>query len=293
MPTPITGSVVWSADALSAGFGSALRLKRFVVNAAETFAYFPDGQAAATQTIYRLNLATQAWTQLYAPAFFTTPVQSVALSADEATLYSGTIAIGGTTPHIYTSNTDGSGTATDALNWTFGSYACAYTRMFRDPVTGFLMGADSSGRNISYINPAALTAPANYFSLPNAQFLAGVSRSRFDATQLLAAHTINCASKYVCRYRNGRLKAIAGNGTNSAISVGSAFAQPIGDVVDMQDDSSNNVYLGAGNNVYTLINGTTALIKTGGYDVNGGMQYLPLSNRLLIANGTSTATLLQ
>jgi hypothetical protein len=290
VPSTITGTVAWTADVSAAGFGSSMRLGRGVVNAAETFAYFPDRQSAATLNVYKLNLATQVWTKLYADSFYANPIRALALSADEATLYAATAAVGGTTPHIYTSATDGSGSATDAASWTASSTAPAFQRMMLDPTTGYLMGADSSGRTIPYLVPGTWGTPGIYYYPPNSQFISGIFPARYDTDKILLAHTTNCSSFYILEYsrRAGRCRAIAGDGSTSGIAVGSAYTNPIGDAVDLVSDVDGRVYIGVPSSVYSLVNGTTTLVRSGGYDNQGGVIYMPTANALLVCDGTFT-----
>jgi len=278
MATPITGTVNYTASI--SGIDVNARLGNGCVDATETYAYYPD---TATRRIFRLDIASGSITALYGNTFQLAgfPIIALAFMPDGVTLIGSTDQIAGTA-YFYTFLADGSSVSPTQVGTTT---TMGLRRLRLDPSTGFLFVCHNS-QLLLYTVPGTWSALANYSAFFQ-RVVTDMNNSRYDSDKFLVCATTSNTQYYICEYskRSGLVKVLAGDGSQSAASTGSAYATPVGTASHVDSDSDGRVYYGTSPSVYSLIDGTVAQVLASGYGTGGGIIFLPISNRLLVCNG--------
>jgi hypothetical protein len=278
MASPITGTVDYTA--VINGIDASSRLGMGCVDASETYAYYPD---TANRRIFRLDIAAGTFTSLYGNTFQVSgfPMKSLVFMPDGVTLAGTTDLITGTA-YIYTFLADGtSGSPTQVGTITTNQLR----RLHIDQSTGYMFVADGTSKQLLYTIPGTWGALQNYFAFFN-RFVSDIKTARYDNDKILITATNSNSQYYICELsrRSGHARVIAGDGSTSVASTGSAYSTPVGAAVHIDSDGDGRVYFGTGSTVCSLIAGTIAQVLSANYNSAGGILFLPINNRLLVCN---------
>lgn len=272
MSTAITGTVLSTVtlNSINAQFWS----RSFCTDG--TFGYWisasPFTQAGALWKCPIANWSNANVTQVYAAGFMGT--DSTGCWASGGKIYS--IEATGVS-RIMSANADGSsGSAT--VEWSSVQFASG------TPVSPHVDGSDvyvssSTHRYLARLNLATDTIEQ---ALPTVGFMCGVGPCRHESNSLLVGQA-NPGYIGIWKKDTGHIRCIAGSGTDSTISAGSAFAVAIDRIHFPSSDEDGRVYFLSNGRIWRLESGTVTQV---GSDTGmTQMQHIFSLNRLIAGAG--------
>ncbi len=271
MSTAITGTVLSTVtlDSVNAQFWS----NSFCIDS--THGYWIGANFSLAGALWKCPLAN--WsnanvTQVYGAGFMGTGSAGCWVSGGR--LYS--IEATGTS-RIVSAAVDGSSGAL-AVEWASTVFASG------TPISLHLDGSDvyavsGSHRYVTRLNLAADTIEQ---ALPTTWLMCGIGPCRHESNSLLVGQA-NPGYLGIWKKDTGHIRCIAGNGTDSTISAGSAFAVPIDKVHFPSSDEDGRVYFLSNGRIWRLESGTVTQI--GSATGLTQMQHLFSLNRIIAGSG--------